>query len=513
MNKKGIFVTLLAMFSLLTSCGSIGNMDFIEYKKQAAIRQVGTDYNYDGVVIDKGVSKQTGDYFYNKDFNFQSVFNGKTISTDHLKPLQIGPNVVYGDDNGYWYDSFGEKLVITLDDLYDTNIQTQEVYLFAAENSSLYKYLSGKRSTSRKLHIIQGTKFAVNPLKFKCDSAFILREKGDTHFYARNVFLNNNEKFQFDENIFPETYTFTKISDTEYFANNFIIKYGSSNNKTGAELTNNVALGLIKEASEKTGYDVIYDLKFGNSVYKYKYLCGKVDNSAQEYTFYTKEQKFLAYSSFGETKSNVDYYPIDYKLMPDGSGAFLLVKKIENREFKKDNYVIKVYSNGSHSDFSKDTSIFDENQSSYYYFHHGYRSLPIDCQILALTSKIVIILNHSQNMYKIVTNDGVYSEFTNSYKYLGNSFNDKYYFLSSDERLVYFNAKTSNFEAIRLSKIIDLNLGITLNNGYVYFLGSKACTFPSFQRAYFRMARTFGVEKPIVVIESTENGIIYNLSN
>lgn len=422
--KKILFIlTFLVFAAVVSSCG-VSKNDFESFKKDNAI----TDYNSSNYVLSKKWARSIsvdGDY-YRQDGNYYSLFTNQSIGTS-ITDKYIGMNKVYFNNIGLAYDSFGSELPTWFT---ESLSYSKSYYIMVAENSPLYYFLSHVESKEKTIHLIK-----IDVLKANWgECGYIVKEKNDTHFLARNVFSSLSEIGISESDLIPSNASIVKLNETEYSVNyngnSYRYRY-YKDNYSHSSYDTYVLKTPIYDGGYDDEYTTLFEFELAYNDNPFYYKVKKVSGYSNDFSFVYNGTKYKAKCENGyNQKTDINFYPVDLKVSKNRDYCYVLCHKVdEDGNLSNKYYVLKIDSNFHFSKFTDDISLFDDNQ--YIYFNGRYQTLQEKEKLLVLNDSVMI--TKKENF--VCFNTSSYSHYLFDSPTLVNNYsiNSKYIFTGYDD--------------------------------------------------------------------------------
>lgn len=440
MKNKLLF---LLPFLLLTSCGG-GAGNYEQFKKENAV----TEYNSDNYTINVAEKSGTMDSYYDYfevSGTYTSKLSGKTLyPLGDLASFTLQGIRVYYDTHTYqWYDGFGEDLPIETNPNYIYDIEYY--YLFAAEDSPLYKSVSSTNSDKKALH----------PLTVAyVENYYVVLELGDTHFSAKNVFRDYDFDCRYELINIEDIDSVTQLNESEYMVSisgqkyRYYYDYNDSYTFV-SEFETNVEHAYYSD-SQSGKYREIMRIQFAGSNTSYYYSIKEVTGITNDFNFIMNGIRYKTNTNMGN--GIVDFVPLSYIMSRNKDYCYVLCYKVDlEGNISNKYYAFRLDNTGSKGALSQDISVFSSN--GYVKFNGRYYQLDSSMSLCVVSEKIMIYKSNSQYYY--VTNSGegyLDGQLVNNY-----SIHNKYYAV-----------KTEDYGAIQLTSYEVGNRGDLYYSSYTF---------------------------------------------
>lgn len=500
--RKFVFIfTFLVFCSALVSCG-VSKADFESFKKDNAI----TNYNSRNYNISKSKSDYISIYgdYYEQNNEYYSLFTNFNVGS-YIDYEYINNNKIYYNNNGQAYDAFGSLLP----SWFNNNLSySKSYYLIVAENSPFYNFISKIESKEKTLHLIQID--GVKDIWSEC--GYIIKDNGDTHFLARNVFSSLSEFGISESDLIPSSAAIEKLNDIEYSvtynSQSYRFKYSKSNHSS-SNYDTYVKKSNVYDSGTDDEYTTLFEIELANNNSPFTYKVKKVSGYSNDFSFVYNGVKYKVKCENGyNQKTDIDFYPVDYLTSKNNDYCYVLCHKADDDgNLSNKYYVVKIDSNFNFSKFTDDISLFDDSQ--YILFNGKYETLQEGERLVALNDSAMITKRDGSLYFKtsnysnsLFDSPSLVNYFSVDNKYIFKGYddnNDKYYLVAFDYNNNIIN--TYNCDSVIISDfcVYEVDDKIMFFDEVLHY-GSN-CRYSTNEVGY----SVFGSSHKTYVLKITEN--------
>lgn len=483
MKKIKIINTITAFLAIISMTSCSKGPSIYDLKLEFATKRLSDDnYQYEHRII-QGRHDFTGDYYATDTNYYTSVFNRKSINTySPLRTQNVGTSTIYVDQGDYfipaaYYDSFGNQ-IDALDGLTSVN-NFKTDYMIVAKDSSIYEYFDGLDASykgSKELKILERTYLDIN------ETIFLIKEFGDTHFYAHNVVNIYDIKLENYVSV-DNVANIQILNDSEYRGSYGDVYYRVKvNSKSNQDTPMPNLIGNVIQTPESNNSDPSSEyynyitINFADSLIPFTYGVKEVTGISNDFDFVYEGKKYDAIASSGNLfNEHPNYVLFRDKIITSKNNTYAVAlgkKILADGVLSNTNYTFVIDNKNKIDEGTKDTSIFEGNRNII--FNGKLESLDEDETLLILTDKLKV--TKEGNKLNIINLHGTNFEERGNYELTSySSINDLYMFKilnnesSWNYNYCFLNKKTG--ELINSFREIDRminNRGIYIADQTVY---------------------------------------------